>query len=201
MFDYPIPPLQYGQYADLDLGPEATAEEINEARQELTTSLRTRQRIVQRNLDAVYQQVPGLRQASEKLKSLEDASTEVNEYRQVQLKLAELQEKAMQIEPRFKQIRDELDELRCRIHEVHLMPIQNPEERIEYDRNHPPLDLIKLADCGASPLEDPETMLRMLRLELSDFLEQAGEIVFHPSDLTRNDFSHDFSHNRNLDRD
>jgi len=199
MFDYPIPPLQYGQYADLNLGPEATAEEINEARQELTTRLRGWQKVVQRELDAVYQQVPGLRESWEKLKSLEDADSEANEHCEVQLQLAALEEKAIQIEPHFEEIRNKLGELQCRIHEVNLMSIQSPEVRIEYDRDHPPLELIKLADCGASPLDDPKTMLRMLRLELCDFFEQAGETVFHPSDLTRNDFSHDFSHNRNLD--
>lgn len=200
MFDYPIPPLRFGLYAELGLGPEATSEEINEARQELSSQLKSRQKTIQRELDAVYQKVPGLREAWEKLKTLEEAEGDAEEFRETQLKLAALEEKAMQVHPEFKALRDTMGETQHRIHEINSMPIQNPEDRLEYDQSHPPLELIDLADCGASLLDDPKVMLRMVRLELSEFFEQSGEAVFHPSDLTRNDFSHDFTQDRNLDR-
>ena len=54
MFDYPPPPLNYGLYNELGLGPEATSEEISEARQELTIRLKARQKSLQRAMESVF---------------------------------------------------------------------------------------------------------------------------------------------------
>lgn len=201
MFDYPLPPLSSGLYAELGLEPDATAEEINEARQELTSRLKSKRKAIQLELDAVYQQVPGLKDATEKLKALESAEAAADEFRKSQLELARLEERAQQLQPNFRALRDEASELESQIHDVNLMPLQNPDDRLNYDRNNPPYELIKLADCGASTLDDPKEILRAVREELSEFFEQAYESVYHPSDLTRQDFVHDFAPDRNLDRD
>lgn len=202
MFDYPIPPLRASLYTELGLGPEATTEEINEARQELTARLRSRQKSLQRSLDEVYQQLPQLRSTWEQLKALEKAGQDADpqEYREVQIKLSVLEDQAIQIRQDFKAVRDEASEVEGRIHAANLMPIQNPEDRLEYDRAHPPFELMKLADCASCPMDSSKVMLRMVRQELGDFLEQLGEDVFHPSDLTRSEFQHDFTANPNLDR-
>lgn len=202
MFDYPIPPLSHGLYNELGVGPEATAEEISEARQELTVHLRARQKAAQRVLEDVYQEVPQLRETREELKSLEVQGAEADpaKFRNVQLRLTELEEKALTIRSDYKAVRDEAAVVERRLNEVNLMPIQNPEQRLEYDRSHPPLELIKLSDCTTTPLDDPKVALRMVREQLSDFFKQSNEEVFHPSDLTRNDFRCDFTPDANLDR-
>lgn len=203
MFDYPFPPLRAGLYAQLGLGPEATAEEINEASQELASRLRSQQRALQRDLDQVYREVPGLRDAWTELKALEEAgqAADAEKYREVQLKLVRLEETAARVRRDFKRLRTQAQELEQQLHQVNLLKIRSPADRREYDRSNPPFELIKLADCGASPFADRKTMLAMVRRELSDFFEQAGETVFHPTDLTRCDFSHDFETDKNLDRD
>lgn len=202
MFDYPIPPLRGSLYNRLGLGPEASSEEINEAKQELAARLRARQRVVQRALEEVYQEMPDLRTTLAELKELERAGTDADpqKYRDTQRKLSGLEEAALQIRADFKAIRDEASVLEHQLHEANLMPIQNAEERLEYDRHHPPFELMKLADCMSSPLDDTKVMLYEVRKELSGFLEQMGEEVFHPSDLTRTDYFHDFTRDQNLDR-
>ena len=199
MFDYPIPPLRSGLYGELGLSPEATAEEINEARQELSSALKSQQKSVQRDLDAVYQSVAGLRQAEDDLTKAKSESDPAK-LRAAQLKLAGLEEQALRLQPQFKTLAAQAKDLDRRISETALLAIQSPEDRLKYDASHPPLELIKLADCATAPWHDRKTMLAMIRDELTDFFEQAGEAVFHPSDLTRSDFSKDFTPDPTLDR-
>jgi hypothetical protein len=79
--------------------------------------------------------------------------------------------------------------------------LQLEETRLAYDRAHPPLALLKLEDCADPMFVDERTHLFLLRLAISAFLEARGEPVFHPSDLTRRDFSDDFRFNPVLDLD
>jgi hypothetical protein len=200
IFDYPIPPLRAGLYAQLGLQPDATAEEINEGRQELSTSLKLRQKRLQRELEMVFQAVPGLREAWAEQKAFDEGlSSDAGSLRALQQKLAGLEKRASAVRADFLQLREQVADLERQLHEVNLMPIGNPADRRDYDREHPPFELIKIADCTSSPLEVRKTMLAMVRAELSDFFEQAGEAVFHPSDLTRSDFSHDYTPDKNLD--
>ncbi|MFM9966072.1 MAG: hypothetical protein ACKV2Q_33240 [Planctomycetaceae bacterium] len=199
MFDYPIPPLRTGLYGDLGLSPEATAEEINEARLEQSSRLKSQLASVNRELDVVYQRLPGLREAKVELTTAQSKSDPA-QLRAAQLKLASLEEQALRLQPQFKSLLTQQADLERRVNESALLPIQNPEERLKYDASHPPLELIKLADCATAPWNDRKTMLALVREELASFFEQAGEPVFHPSDLTRSDFSHDFTHDPTLDR-
>jgi len=196
MFDYPIPPRRGGIYAQLGLGPEATAEEINEARQELSSHLKQQQKFVQRELDDVYRQLPELRETWTAFKAIEAGS---DKYSELQVKLTKLEEQAVGICSNFKSLREQSEDFERQLHEANLLAIQNPDDRMEYDRSHPPFELLKLADCADDPLDDRKVMLAEIRRELSDFFEQSGEQVFHPSDLTRNDFSHDFTRDPSLD--
>jgi hypothetical protein len=79
--------------------------------------------------------------------------------------------------------------------------LQREETRLAYDRAHPPLALLKLEDCADPMFVDERTHLFLLRVAISAFLEARAEPVFHPSDLTRRDFSDDFRFNPLLDRD
>lgn len=200
MFDYPLPPLRTGVYAQLGLGPDATSEEIDEARQELSNQLRRQLKAGQADLEAIYQKVPGLREACAELEAAEAAGTTSDKATAAQAKLAILEDAALRAFPGYKRLREDVAQLERRLHEANLLPIRNPKDRLEYDRCHPPLELLKLADCATSPLDDRKQMLAIVRKELSDFLEQCGEEVFHPSDFTRRDFSHDFTEDKTLDR-
>jgi chromosome segregation ATPase len=201
MFDYPLPLRRGGLYEQLNLGPEATAEEISESRQEVASQLQTQQTSLRRRLERVYQQVDGLQQAFQRLKTLDEQGADADpvEYRRTQQRLTTLEEQATVVDPEFRSLREQALQVEQRIHEVNLMPLQNPEERLEYDRANPPFELLKLAACTHSPFDDSKVVLAVIRQEVSEFLVQAGESVYHPSDLTREDFTHDFAHDPTLD--
>jgi hypothetical protein len=77
--------------------------------------------------------------------------------------------------------------------------LQREEARLAYDRAHPPLALLKLEDCADELLTDERTCLFLLRMAISEFLAARHEQVFHPSDLTRRDFSDELTFNPVLD--
>jgi hypothetical protein len=201
MIDYPLPPLRGGLYAQLGLSPEATAEEINEARQGYVFRLRTEQRAVQRELDAIYKAVPGLKEAIEELEALLGShSDNAKDLRRAQSQVASLEKKAREIRGDIRSLRERAARLEKDIHEANVLAIQSQKDRLEYDQTHPPFEILKLEDCASSPLDDRTTLLWIIRTELTAFLEQAGESIAHPSDLSRHDFSHDFSFDSTLDQ-
>jgi hypothetical protein len=71
---------------------------------------------------------------------------------------------------------------------------------------HPPCDLLKLERDASNPFAAAEDLdldrrltLVLLRRELAKFLSGKGEDVYHPSDLTREDFSGDYDFHDLLD--
>jgi predicted nucleic acid-binding Zn-ribbon protein len=199
MFDFPLPPAPFGLYEQLGLSPEATAEEINEARQELASELQSEKRQVDKQLDEVYQHVDGLREVYGKLGG-ENSENDPRAFRAMQSQVAQLEDRACQFNSEYSLLREQAADLERRIHETNLIKLQNPQERLVYDQSHPPLELLKLADCGSGPFDDRKVVVALIRAELSEFFEQAGEAVYHPSDLTREDFTDDFTHDPLLDR-
>ena len=77
--------------------------------------------------------------------------------------------------------------------------IRDPKSRLAYDQANPPLELLKLKSCVPAALADNRAVLALLRRDIGDFLTSHGEGIFHPSDLTRQDFEDDFTYNPLLD--
>ena len=116
------------------------------------------------------------------------------------------EQRALEREPDHDTAGQDLDELGRRIEalgrkarEVNRWDLDKPDARYAYDCAHPPLALLKLEDCGDGGLTDRRTSLFLLRSAVAEALEARGEEVLHPSDLTRQDFSGDFSFHPLLD--
>lgn len=77
--------------------------------------------------------------------------------------------------------------------EAHAINLENGRVRAAYDADHPPLSLLRLEPTGHPVFDDKATCLAVLRRELEEFLRDAGEIVYHPVDITRTDFTADFT--------
>lgn len=201
MFDYPLPLPAMDAYRKLGLGPEATETEISEAKLELSNSLRSRKAEIDKKLDAVYRSVSGLRDAMAAVAQLKQqgADASLDDLRSAEVRLSRLEEEACRNEPRFAGLRDESAELEREIHAANLLPIANNKDRQEYDRGNPPLELLKLADCRTDQFSDNLVALRLVRRSLEQFFEGRGEPISYATDLTREDFSNDFTFNRNLD--
>jgi hypothetical protein len=203
MFDYPLPIPRNTSYQLLDVDPEATAEEISAAQTSIVGALKKEQDAVNRNLKAVYESVPGLEKAYKAVEGLlaKGKQADPAELRRAQVNLAKLEQKAKKIAPGFQELRERFQELGEKIHNINNLGLHDPSIRLAYDMRTPPLSLFKLADCGQAWFKDNTNILYLLRRELSEFITAKGEVVFHPSDLTRQDFSGDFSFNPILDGD
>jgi hypothetical protein len=90
-------------------------------------------------------------------------------------------------------------EARQKAEDINQWNLDKPDARLVYDCAHPPLALLKLAPPADAALRDPRTFLFLLRSAISEFLNAHGEEVFHPSDVTRRDFTDDFDHHELLD--
>lgn len=82
---------------------------------------------------------------------------------------------------------------------VHAVNLENTQARAEYDARQPPLALLRLEQTWSPLFDERETALAVLRRHTEAFLAAAGEAVFHPSDVSRTDFSGDFARNPLLD--
>jgi hypothetical protein len=80
-----------------------------------------------------------------------------------------------------------------------LKNLARAEERERYDADHPPLGLLHLEATRSGLFEDRTQGLAVLRRELEAFLARRGSPVYFPSDLTRTDFSEDFTYSSILD--
>jgi len=201
MFDFPLSLPAMEAYARLGLGPAATEGEIAEAKLDLTNRLRSRKSDVDRQLEAVYRAVSGLRETSLEVNRIKESERDesLDELRIAEARLARLEQEALRVEPRFAALREESADLERQIHAVNLLPVGTSKDRHEYDQANPPLALLKLVDCRTDHFADNQVALRLVRRELERFLAAMGEPVAYPSDLTREDFIHDFTFNPNLD--
>ncbi|MFH1464833.1 MAG: hypothetical protein ABIO70_10655 [Pseudomonadota bacterium] len=87
-----------------------------------------------------------------------------------------------------------LDELAEELRELNGLALDSEVGRATYDGEHPPLALLKLVEGSVPLYDDWGATLAMLRKELTEWIEAKGEPVAHPTDLSRRDFSGDFTH-------
>jgi hypothetical protein len=74
---------------------------------------------------------------------------------------------------------------------AHAIRLESAEGRAAHDAAHPPLLLLKLHPTWHPVLDTPAVQLYVLRRDLEEFLQDRGELIYRPSDLTRTDFSAD----------
>jgi hypothetical protein len=86
-----------------------------------------------------------------------------------------------------------------KIAEANAMKLESAEQRAAYDSEHPPLALLRLAPPRSDFFQDRDHALAVLRRALERLLSSRGEAVYFPSDVTRTDFSSDFSYSPLLD--
>jgi hypothetical protein len=201
MFDYPLPVPRNTHYLSIGVEPEATTEEIRDASEEIIIELNSQKKAVDLLIGEVYQRVAGLKNAYDAVEALHHQSQEADpgELGLALKTLAQLEQTAAKVNPQFKQLRARAIELELKINEINRLALQNPEARLAYDRSTPPLELLKLASCTLDEFTNNRTAIVLLRRELSAFIANRGEEVFQPSDLTRANFTSDFSFNSILD--
>lgn len=202
LFSLPLPVPTNTEYAEIEIEPEASEGDIRWAIQEAERRLNLERKAVSEQLKAVYSRVPGLSEAYDRLESLRSQGdkADASDLKRARTELATMETKAQIIDARFQEKRHREQEIKNQTERLHRLALDKPEDRHAYDQQHPPLALFRLEDCTRdSFLSDPRTMMFLLRAEIAHFLEMRGETVFHPSDLTRDDFLSDFTYCELLD--
>jgi hypothetical protein len=203
VFDYPLFVPNFTLYEDLGIEPEATMQQIQDAINERKQEYQTQAGEISKKLYKVYQKVQGLQETEDQALTLKHenpdfrASNQGKKSLEVHERLDNLRKQAVAENSEYMQLRDQLRDLTAKEENLNNLPLSNPTNRLDYDRANPPLELLKLAECTRNDLFDRghgSIALTVLRDELSQFLAEQGEVVFHPSDLTRADFSSDFSY-------
>jgi hypothetical protein len=82
---------------------------------------------------------------------------------------------------------------------AHAIRLESADDRAAHDVAHPPLALLKLRPTGHPVLDRASVQFYVLRRELETFLQERGEPVYWPSDLTRTDFTADHTPDPLLD--
>jgi chromosome segregation ATPase len=210
MFGYPIHLPQNTFYQELGLDPEATKEEVTDAISNRKQELREQMVGIGKKLNDIYAAVPGLKEteteiATLRLENKDDRPAEKEgKLRVARNRLDELERKAISFNPEFKHLHSQMQILKQKEEDLNISPFSTPEKRLEYDQQNPPLELFKLSNCQRNDLFDRSRnniCLTILRRELSAYLAKQQEEIFHPNDLTRVDFSGDYSHTPLLDGD
>lgn len=203
MFDYPLSIPVKTAYQELNVPPDASADEIREAKTTAVLRIQKEKARIEADLGRVYGHLPALGEVRRELRTQAiDGDQPADSQRQAaRLRLIELEREAEHLLPGFKALERRVEELTRREIEINGMRLEDPASRKVYDDNHPPLALLKLADCTRDAFTANGTAIHLVRRELSEFLAARGEPVFHPTDLTQNDFSADFSENPFLDKD
>lgn len=199
LFDWPLPVPEAFAYRDLDIEPFATQDEVRWAKGRAIRRLHAEQAAVERELDAVYRAIPGLREAYRAVQAMQKGGSDRGDERGAHAELAELEGHALRSDPDFRRKRRRLAEIEETVKRINRQALDTPEERRAYDEAHPPLALLRLVEEERGGFVEPRTAFLLLRREVARFLSAQGEDVFHPSDLTREDFSADFDFNELLD--
>jgi hypothetical protein len=194
LFYYPFPVPQRTTYRELGIGPDASDEEVQAAKSATVRRLLEEKGRLDQAIERVYDQVPGLQRACEENEQADTVASPA-----ARRTLAELEAKALAVDPALRNKRLRSAELETKVHELNEQALEKPANRRAYDRAHPPLGLLNLRECAGDDFLEGVTCLHLLRKDVASFLSARGVAVLHPSDLTREDFTSDFSRNPILD--
>lgn len=198
MLDYPLPVPRDTQYDTLGLAPEASPDEILVAVRELKTSLLKQKNALLRQIEEAEGCVPELKVARQMVEELHQANAQ-GKLTKAQAELARLEQQVRAKCPNRAQLRTLADQLDDQLIALNRMNMENADQRLAYDRAHPPLELMKIEPVAHEAFSRNRFPLSLLREAISEFLAEQGDDVVHPSDLTRRDFSDDFTYYQLLD--
>ena len=200
MFDYPLPIPATSLYDELGVSPTASDQEVLDAKAEVTGRLGAESNALQVKLKEVLAKVEGLAEAEGDLQALRDqgVSAPADALRKAERHAAKLLARAAVLQPELPEWRERKEEVDGKVIAINAAQFDKPEAREKYDAQNPPFSLLEIV-APADPLADPKTSLLLLRREVSAFLARAGVPVLHPSDLTRDDFTGDFTPIPDLD--
>jgi len=202
MFDYPLLSSQKTAYDKLGIYPCATEKQITDVISNKRDNLIREQKKYEKKKNRVFKEIPDLEPT---LKKIELASKKTKDREKINAIIEQreqLEKQAMEFDPDYKDNMAKVADFEKQVSELNVMKLDNIQKRKNYDQSHPPCALLKLKDESSPVFVDPDVALYQIRMRISRFLEkEKGVGCYHPSDLTRSDFTSDFNYNPELDEE
>lgn len=182
MFQYPFVSSAKSIYTKLGIGPDSEKNEINKAKDLYI-------RKINRQLSELkeYHELKGQLLSTAENKDQLLSKTE-------SLKL-QLNKEGVSTKDKNK----EIERLEEEITTINAFDPGKKDKREEYDLYHPPAILLRINYNIPAVYIDKRSQLSILRKDLSRFFNEKNLKVYHPSDLTKTDFSSDYRFNKLLD--
>jgi hypothetical protein len=201
MFDYPIPKRENTLYSKLQISPDATEQQINDAVSRIKSSLNEKKGKLSKTLDQVYKAYPKIRELEKNLNDIRcQKEADLSKLQSVLKKIRALEESVLKEFPWYKNHLETIEKVDKEINEINTMKLDKPTERANYNIATPPCALLKLEKIEVPLFKDTKVAQFLLRKEMAVFLkEKFGISTYHPSDFTRDNFQSDFRRIKSLD--
>ena len=152
MFFYPLAVPRSTVYQKLGVDPEAPADEIRNAKTDFVNGLKRRKDVLDQKIEAILDQVEGLRKAYADQREFENKGREAEtELAAATKRVNQLEKQALRLNADFTRMRKEAESLQSGIDEVNNLGLEKPENRQAYDQANPPLALLKLTAWPRTP--------------------------------------------------
>lgn len=189
MFNYPFLRIGDNIYSKLGIKPDSRKDEINKA-MGLYSKL-TNQLIIQ------LEEYIEIKKDEASGTSIGDIAGMKNLKQRKEKKKTDLIRAGIDISDPEK----EVERLKEEILEINSFEPGKTEKRDEYDLLFPPAILLRTRYHVPQIYNDKRTLLSVLREDLVSYFENVKKLnCYHPSDLSRKEFSSDFRHNNILDK-
>jgi len=188
MFDYPFLRIGDNIYSKLGIKPDSRKDEINKAighYKNLTNKL--------------------INQIEEYIELKKDEGSGISNPNNDELKIRKQRKESIKTELisagiNINDPKKEIERLKEEILKINSFEPGKTDKRDEYDFSFPPAILLRTQYTIPQVYIDKRTLLSVLREDLVNFFENSKKLgCYHPSDLTRKDFSSDFRPNEILD--
>jgi hypothetical protein len=188
MFDYPFLKIGDNIYSKLGIKPDSRKDEINKA-------IGLYKTVTNKLINQIEEFIELKKDEGSDISSLNNDELKTRKKRKESIKTDLIRAGISIIEPK-----KEIERLKEEILKINSFDPGKTEKRDEYDLSFPPAILLRTKYSVPQVYTDKRTLLSVLREDLVSFFENSKKLsCYHPSDLSRKDFSSDFRQNEILD--
>lgn len=181
---------QTTKYGALLLTPAASGNDIVLAAEYKKKTTRAALDSIQTELKGLFAPFPGLAQ-------LQEAMDKRQDYDEKQYEA--LLEKAKKQSPQLIEALHKKRQLEKELETSGETVFARYDERVAYDEANAPFAMLKFEEKAACVPADGIETLMLVRRDLLSAMEQSAGDVYHPSDLTRTDFTGEYTYHKLLD--
>jgi len=178
-------------YSNLGITPAAFSGDISVAAEYKKQALTAELNALKKKIAELIKDVSGL----SALQELADAQQPYDEG-----KYLTLFKKAKELHPALNEKIQKKNKLLNQLENFSKATFVRNDERSIYDEKNEPFSILKFdGNSAAENMDNTQTLVRV-RKDVIEYLTKTEESVYHPSDLTKKDFSSEFAFNELLDQ-